>query len=70
MLIKYSKNENQFSPDFVVNSKIFCRFKSKNFRYVIYTGDRDAKPVDFLQKANDRFNVFVDERNLEFIFLK
>ncbi|VDN54948.1 unnamed protein product [Dracunculus medinensis] len=45
-------------------------FKSKNFRYVIYTGDRDAKPVDFLQKANDRFNVFVDERNLEFIFLK
>ena len=38
-------------------------------KIVIYTGDVDAAPDMILNKARDRFNMTISDRNLQFVYL-
>ncbi|VDM44389.1 unnamed protein product, partial [Toxocara canis] len=45
-------------------------YAGRNIRFVIYTGDIDAKPQEILSKARSRFDISVDEQNLHFVYLR
>ena len=36
----------------------------------MYTGDTDATPKQMLSKCRNNFNIQIDEKRLEFVFLK
>lgn len=48
--------------------KIFC-CRYDNAKVFIYTGDIDATSEEILQKAKNTFNVSIDKKDVEFIFL-
>lgn len=43
--------------------------KYKNVKVYVYTGDNDATPEQILKKSRNTFNITVDPKRLEFIFL-
>lgn len=38
-------------------------------RVIVYSGDRDATPVEILKKARDRFGIAIDPVDVDFVFL-
>ena len=53
--------------DCIINS-FFNRYEGAKF--YLYTGDTDATPKQMLSKCRNNFNIQIDEKRLEFVFLK
>jgi hypothetical protein len=57
-------SKNQIKLSFI----LIIRFP--NCVCVVYTGDREAKEEDLIQKAYDRFNIDLDKNRTKFVYLR
>lgn len=48
----------------------FPIFRFPATKIYVYTGDVNATPVDIINKARNTFNVKLDPKELEFVYLK
>ena len=55
----------------ILNVRSLFRSDSQGIPIVVYTGDLDATPHQILAKANQRFNITInDPEHVEFVFLR
>lgn len=65
-------NFHQQSTRIIYNFKVYILVghRDETLKITIYTGDVDTTPEQILIKAKNTFNISVDEKKLDFVFLK